>query len=392
MSHAPPRYHVESVRRACSLLTSFRSEDDRPRLQDLVERSGLNRATALRLLRTLESCGFVERTSAHSYRCLVRRTAARRRRIAFTVDTAGKSFRREVSDGLELAAEENNIELLRFVGEGDRRTAMRISDQVVSAGADLVIDFQTGYEVGPEVAAKYLDAGIPMVAVDYPHPGATFFGVNNHVAGRDAGRWLAGWVRDTWRSRLDGIVLIESTRGGVMSSRLRGVLSGLQERLKSYASARVIELPAKALFEPSFHAIQQLLQKLRRGRILILEPADPGVLGALAALEEAGSMVESAVFGFGGNLETRMALREPRSRLIGCVGLGPEQYGRQLIAAALRLLDGKTVPPAVFVDHQILTPQNVDLLYPNDRSAAVRATFPVGDAAEADRNTEESAT
>lgn len=372
MSRPAPRYRVESVRRACSLLTAFRSDDDQPRLQDLAERTGLNRATALRLLRTLESCGFVARTSAHRYRCLIGKPHDRRCRIAFTVDTAGKSFRQEVSDGLELAASQHRVELLRFEGGGDRRSASRISDEILRAEVDLVIDFQTSYEVGQIVAAKYHEAGVPMIAVDTPHPGATFFGVNNYIAGRDGGRWLANWVRDHWQSRVDGIILIEADQGGVMSSRLRGALAGLHERIKSASSARVIELPAKALFEPSFRAIQSLLHKVRRGRILILQPTDPGVVGALAALEEAGSFVESAVFGFGGNLETRLALREPRSRLVGCVGFAPEQYGPRLIPVALRILEGKTVPPAVFIEHQILTPDNVDLLYPNDQSAATR--------------------
>ena len=377
MPDAAPRYHVESVQRACQLLTAFHSDDEQPRLQELAERTGLNRATALRLLRTLESCGFVARTSARRYRCLVRRPSDRRYRIAFTVDTLGKSFRQEVSDGLELAAAEHHVELLRFEGPGDRRTASRISDEIIRSEVDLVIDFQTGYEVGQAVAAKYVEAGLPMIAVDYPHPGATFFGVNNYIAGRDGGRWLASWIRDNWQSRLDGIILIEANEGGVMSSRLRGALAGLHERLKGSASARVTELPAKALFEPSFRAIRQLLHKVRRGRILILEPTDPGVVGALAALEEAGSLVESAVFGFGGNLETRLALRQPRSRLAGCVGFSPERYGRQLIPAALRILEGKTVPPAVFIEHQILSPENVDLLYPNDQAAVGRASVAV---------------
>ncbi|MBI1354817.1 MAG: substrate-binding domain-containing protein [Acidobacteria bacterium] len=370
LAGAETRYHVEAVVRACKILSAFRSEDDRPRLQELAERANLNRSTALRLLRTLESCGFVARTSAQRYRCLVHQPRKADCRIGYAVDSLGKSFRQEVSDGLEQAAAEHGVELIAFDDRGDKRSAVRVAEAVIRAKVDLVIDFQTGYEVGPVVAAKYLEAGIPCIAVDTPHPGATFFGVNNYVAGRDGGRWLAGWVRENWQGNLDAIVLVAAGQGGVISSRVRGAVAGLQEKLKSAASPRILELPTNALFEPSFRAVRALMNKIRRGRILILEPADPGVMGAVMALEEAGSSVEAAVFGFGGNLETRLAIREPRSRLIGCVGFCPETYGRQLIPAALRLLEGKTVPPALFIEHQIITRDNVDLLYPNDHSAA----------------------
>ena len=84
------------------------------------------------------------------------------------------------------------------------------------------------------------------------------------------------------------------------------------------------------------------------------------------------------MFGFGGNLETRLALREPRSKLIGCVAFAPESYGRQLLPVALRILEGKSVPPAVFTEHQILTPDNVDLLYPSDQATAARHSIAVG--------------
>ena len=377
LNSAEPRYQVESVVRACKILSAFESEQDRPRLQDLAERTGLNRSTALRLLRTLESCGFVERTSLQRYRCLINKPKGKLWRVGYAVDSLGKRFRREVSDGLEQTATEYDVELLVFDNVGDRRNAVRVASAVIQSGADLVIDFQTGYEMGQVVAAKYLEAGIPMIAVDTPHPGATFFGVNNYIAGRDGGRWLANWVRDHWDGRADAIALIESDVEGVISSRVRGALAGLQDRLGVAGSPRVIELSSKASFEPSFRAMQSLMSKVRRGRILVVAPTDPGVMGVLTALEEVGSSVEAAVLGFGGNLETRGALRAPRSRLVGCVGFFPEKYGRPLLTTALRIIEGKSVPPAVFIEHQILTKDNVDLLYPNDQATIAAAKLTI---------------
>jgi ribose transport system substrate-binding protein len=59
-------------------------------------------------------------------------------------------------------------------------------------------------------------------------------------------------------------------------------------------------------------------------------------------------------------------MRRPNSRLVGSVSYFPEQYGEAVISLALDMLQGKEVPPATFVKHQLLTRENVDTIYPND--------------------------
>jgi ribose transport system substrate-binding protein len=56
----------------------------------------------------------------------------------------------------------------------------------------------------------------------------------------------------------------------------------------------------------------------------------------------------------------------PHTRLIGSVAYFPEKYGEGLIRLALDILAKKAVPPAVFIKHRLLTPENVDHLYSND--------------------------
>src|ERR1700681_2644242 len=73
-----------------------------------------------------------------------------------------------------------------------------------------------------------------------------------------------------------------------------------------------------------------------------------------------------AVMGQGGSAEGRAELRRTGTRLVGTVAFFPEKYGERIIALALDILHKKPVPPAVFVDHQLLTPTNVDHYYPND--------------------------
>ena len=44
----------------------------------------------------------------------------------------------------------------------------------------------------------------------------------------------------------------------------------------------------------------------------------------------------------------------------------PKKYGPEIVTVALDILHRRPVPPAVFVKHQLVTPENVDHVYPND--------------------------
>src|SRR3954452_4096295 len=98
------------------------------------------------------------------------------------------------------------------------------------AGVDLVLEFQTDEAIGPAIAAHYLEAGIPYIAIDIPHPGATYFGANNYEAGLIAGRYLGRWAKSHWNGQVDEVLLLELGRaGGLVRSRMSGILAGLKD-------------------------------------------------------------------------------------------------------------------------------------------------------------------
>ena len=100
---------------------------------------------------------------------------------------------------------------------------------------------------------------------------------------------------------------------------------------------------------------------------------DPSALGALRAFQEAGRADCCAVMGQNASPEGRAELREPGTRLIGSVAYFPEKYGTEIVAVALDILHRRPVPPAVFVKHQLVTPETVDHIYPNDRLLQISA-------------------
>jgi ribose transport system substrate-binding protein len=109
------------------------------------------------------------------------------------------------------------------------------------------------------------------------------------------------------------------------------------------------------------------LRKNKASHVLLGGMNDPSCLGALRAFEEAGREEHCLAVGQNASIEARRELRRSNSRLVGSVSYFPEQYGEAVISLALDKLQGKDVPPATFVKHRLITRENVDTIYPNDK-------------------------
>ena len=93
-----------------------------------------------------------------------------------------------------MAAERQWIELIVLDNRYSTKVSLRNAEQLVREEVDLVIEFQSDHAAAAEVANKFLAKNIPMIAIDVPHPGATYFGANNYEAGLIAGRHLGRWA------------------------------------------------------------------------------------------------------------------------------------------------------------------------------------------------------
>ena len=71
--------------------------------------------------------------------------------------------------------------------EGTRRD---MAERLLTKEPDLIIEFQVDHDMGTIIMDKFRQANIPVIAVDIPMVGATFFGADNYKAGRLAGEDL----------------------------------------------------------------------------------------------------------------------------------------------------------------------------------------------------------
>jgi len=308
-----------------------------------------------------------EKVGQNLYQSRVRPWKQRLYRLGYAAQGTDYQFSREVSESLKRAAAAEGIELIAVDNRYSAKVAQRNAELLVREKVDLAIEFQTDEEVAPIVAAKYREAGIPMIAIDIPHPGATYYGANNYEAGLIGGRYLGRWVKEHWQSEVDEILLLELKRAGNLPRmRLSGLLVGLNLILPSASSCSVIYLDGDGELGTSFEVVRRHLRSSNGKRVVVGAINDPSALGALRAFQEAGRAENCVVMGQNASPEGRAELRQPKTRFVGSVAYFPERYGVDLIRVSIDILGHRPVPPAVFVEHKLITPSSVDHYYPND--------------------------
>jgi ribose transport system substrate-binding protein len=360
-------YLVKSLVHGSEILWAFRDAGETLRLRDIMDRTGFAKGMCFRLLYTLRYCGFVEKTEKNRYRLVTEIRRRRKYRIGYAGQGQDSSFAHEVHNGLLRAAERAQVELVVVDNRYQPKIALKNAQRLIRELVDLVIEFQTDEAAAPAIASAYHQAGIPMIAIDIPHPGATYFGANNYEAGLIAGRHLARWAKQHWSAHADELLLVELARAGSLpAARMRGVVAGVREVLHDAAAWPVVSLDGDGQFKTAMDRVRKHLRETRAARILVAAANDPSALGAARAFQEAGRAEACAIVGQNAEPDARAELRSATSPLIASVGYFPERYGEGVLRLAVEILSRRPVPPAVFVKHQMVTRENVDHLYPND--------------------------
>jgi ribose transport system substrate-binding protein len=361
------RYIVKSVIHASAILESFHSPGEVLGLREVVSRSGLTKGICFRLLYTMHECGLLDKVGENQYRLAFSPGRHRKFRIGYADQDQSSSFSTEVFDGLVRACQNAQIELIMVDNRRDPKSAVKNAERLIREHVDLAVEFQIDGRTAPAVASKFRSAGIPLIAIDVPHPGAIYFGADNYAGGLMAGRHLGQFAKHQWQSSVDEILLLEITRAGsLIRMRTDAMLDGIHELIPTSKKWPAVRLDAKGEFREALDCVRKYLRTSRANRILVGAANDPMALGALRAFQECGQSDNCVVAGQNAEPEARAELRQPGTRLIGTVAYFPERYGEMIIRLATDVLLGKNVTPATFTPHQLVTPQNVDRLYPND--------------------------
>jgi ribose transport system substrate-binding protein len=283
--------------------------------------------------------------------------------IGFANLTEDIVFTQLVRDGILAAAEEaGNVEIVLADNRLDGATALANADNFIAQGVDGVIEFQTDEAFGNVIMSRFRREGIPVIAIDIPMPGATFFGADNYNAGRLAGEALAEWVNENWAGEVDAVLVLELPQSGpIPAARMQGQLEGLQDNLENpVAEENIFFLDSKNTQEESFQVVSDTLPTIPDAdNIVAITINDGTALGVIAAAEAAGRADQIMVVGQGADPSGQEAMVAENSRYLGATGYFPEDYGSYLVPAMIDLLECRAVPPAIYVEHVFINAENV---------------------------------
>lgn len=356
------RYKLETVARACTILHHFAETQQSLSLSEVVERTGFERTIVFRLLRTLEEEGLLRRPEGRRYLSNVNIVTQKRFRVGYASQN-GDSFSKAVTQGIRWAATRHQIDLIEVENLYSAKAALRNAQRLADQKVDLAIEFQVYERIGSQLSTIYEKAGIPVIAIEIPQPGAIFFGIDNYNVGQLAGKALVKAAQHHWRGEIDELLMLDlEIAGSLPHLRISGAESAVRKSLTG--SYQILHLDSRGEMERSFELVRRHLQFSPKRKTLICGVNDLAVLGALRAFAEVGRSNYCLALGVGAFPEARRELRSPQTRMIGSIATFPERYGDNLIQIVLDILYRRPVPPAVYAPIQLVTPQNIDKYYP----------------------------
>ena len=297
-------------------------------------------------------------------------SGGKRIKIGFANLTEDIPFAVRVREGIEAAAKKvGNVDLVIADNKLDGATALANADNFITQGVQGVIEFQTDEKFGKSIMDKFKAKGIPVIAIDIPMPGATFFGVNNPVAGGMAGKGLGEWIKKNWNGQVDALVMLELPQSGpVPAARMKGQRDGLEAVVGKIPESKVKHLDSKNTLEEARKLMSDTLTTLPGAKhIAVVCINDDTAAGAIAAAEAAGRKTDIAVSGIDASERGREEIRKPGSPQIGSTASFPEKYGDKIVPALVKAINGEKLPAQFYTTHAFLTKDNVDKFYPGDK-------------------------
>ena len=351
-------YLIPILSKALDVIELLEQNQSSVSLEDVFQKTQISKTSVYRILKTLVHRGYVAQTQDGLYRLVSR---PRRLRFGFAAQSAEMPFSQAVVQSVTAAAAAAGVELLILDNRYDPQAALRNAEEFVEKRVDLVLEFQVEEAVAPHVAHIFKKADIPLVAIDVPHPSATYFGVDNFEAGHEAGTLLAQHALRAWKGKVDYVLgLGFAEAGSFVQSRITGAFEGIHKRMEEIPAECFLQIEGRGMREPSRLAVAEFLLKHPRGeRFLVVAPTDSSALGVLDAARAAGREEDFAIVGQDCIPEMIAEMRSGSSALIGSISHEVESYGPRLIQIGISLLRGYAVPPYNYVHHRVVTPESL---------------------------------
>ncbi len=351
-------YLIPILSKALDVMELLQTERASMSLEAVYQRTKFSKTSVYRILQTLLHRGYVARSGDGLYRLV---SLPLKLRFGFAGQSSEMPFSQAVTESLQSAAAASGVDLLILDNRYDAATALKNAEEFVRSRIDLVIEFQVEQQVAPVIADRIAAAGIPLIAIDIPHPHAIYFGVNNYRVGYDAGLLLADYAIAHWRGEVDWALGLDIEEAGpLVQSRITGAFEGIRSKLEGVPPELFVRIDGRGMHDKSYRLVLDFLKRHPKERhILIAAATDTSALGALQAVEELKRGKQVVIVGQDCIPEAIDEMRKPGSPIIGSISHEVNEYGPRIIELGLGLLRGRSVPPYNYVVHKMVTSESL---------------------------------
>ena len=160
-----------------------------------------------------------------------------------------------------------------------------------------------------------------MIAIDIPHPHATYFGVNNYRVGVEAGEALSKHSLRHWGGKVEWVLGLDLPEAGqLVQSRITGAFEGVRQSLPNLPDECFVRMNGRGMRDRSRKLVSEFLQRhLKDRHILVATATDSSALGALDAVRELRRDRHVVIVGQDCIEEVTGEMLKPNSPLIGSV-------------------------------------------------------------------------
>ncbi|MEJ6388733.1 substrate-binding domain-containing protein [Gymnodinialimonas ulvae] len=265
--------------------------------------------------------------------------------------------------GAAAAAEAGGAEFISQDVQFNADLTITTLDTMIGDGVDGIAIVVPDRALGPIVAARAAEAGIPLIAVDddivdqdgNPVP---YVGLNAFAIGERVGEALAAFYEESgWEPGSVGIVSIEDRRADTCMQRN----GGAEAALLANSDLTEDQIVRAAYDNSMVNAIDVMTTTLTANpqydNWIFYACNDDGVLGAARAMENSGYPAETGMgIGIDGSRACDAFGNGRESAYRGTMWLNSENHGRDavnLLLASIR--DGAPLPEATYSDPEFVT-------------------------------------
>ncbi len=277
----------------------------------------------------------------------------------------------DVRTSVALAARARPLDMVYYDNDRNRAKTLANADDAIARKLDLYIQYCDDAAANAEIGKRMKEAGIPVLAINYPVPGSPFYGADNMLAGRLAGDALVKFAATAWRGEQVTAVIVGdlANAGDHVPERAEGISTALKAATPPIAETKLDSggNPAQA-----DALLRRYVAAHTTGKLLIAALDDTTALTAKATVEAANRALDTAIASQGcdrsvhGGANDKKEI-DPTNRgsiLIGSVAYLLDRYGYEVLPLAMKMLAGEPIPPRTTTRHLLVTAANVFHVYP----------------------------